>query len=405
MLAGLDRERRDSPRCRRSRCARRCRAAARPGRGSAARACAARPTAGTRRRESASTAVSGRNAVPALPRNRSVFLHRNAARAGHHHAGEVARVDARCRASAAHPASRACRRHPAGRAPASRPWRARRAAARGWRCSSSPAAGPCPRRGAIGARSQELHRSRTQPPFSQRSPRRARLGEQLLERRGIAALASMSPHLFKFFSYKREFVQQAVAVRDADVAPHLRMAGGDAREIAEAAGGVAEQLRRVRRARDLVDQRVGEQVRQVAHRGEHPVVLLRRHARDARAERGPEARQRFRRPASLFSASGVSTTRRPRNSSALRRRRAAVSPRRRSDAPGTNCAIFAAQALARRGHHVALGAAGVGDQRIRLQMSARSPGRFSRICATGVATSTRSASAHGRAPRRPRSRR
>jgi len=85
-----------------------------------------------------------------------------------------------------------------------------------------------------------------------------------------------------------DFVEQPIAVGDADVAPHLGVAGGDAREVAEAAGGEREQLGRVLALRDLVHQREREQVRQVADRGEHRVVLLGIHAADLRAAGRPE---------------------------------------------------------------------------------------------------------------------
>ena len=66
-----------------------------------------------------------------------------------------------------------------------------------------------------------------------------------------------------------------MAVGDADVAPHLGMAAGDAREIAEAAGGETEQLVRIRALREVMYQGKGQQVRQVADGGEDAVVLLR----------------------------------------------------------------------------------------------------------------------------------
>ena len=94
----------------------------------------------------ASAAVSGRIAVPALPR-KSVALcaRRPAAEAGDDAARAPSRLDARSRARAARRASRGCRRNRAGRAIAVVPSPARPAAARGWRCSSSPAGAPCRR--------------------------------------------------------------------------------------------------------------------------------------------------------------------------------------------------------------------------------------------------------------------
>ena len=82
-----------------------------------------------------------------------------------------------------------------------------------------------------------------------------------------------------------DLLEQRVAVLQRDVAPHLGRARGDAREVAKAPGGEAEQLGGVVARGDLGDEREGEQVRQVAHRGEDAVVrggVQRDHARAAR---------------------------------------------------------------------------------------------------------------------------
>ena len=64
-----------------------------------------------------------------------------------------------------------------------------------------------------------------------------------------------------------ELRSQAVTVGDADVAPHLRMAGGDAGEVAEAARGIGEELLGIAALCDVVHQRIGKEMRQVADRG------------------------------------------------------------------------------------------------------------------------------------------
>ena len=71
--------------------------------------------------------------------------------------------------------------------------------------------------------------------------------------------------------------QHGVAVGGEDVAPHDRVAAGDAGEVAKAAGGVAEDLQPFVLARQGVHQREGEQVRQMAGARQHLVVALHVH--------------------------------------------------------------------------------------------------------------------------------
>ena len=81
----------------------------------------------------------------------------------------------------------------------------------------------------------------------------------------------------------------------------------------------------------------------MAHRGEHRVVLLRRSCGVTRAPQALQAASTARTLAAGFSGSGASTTRRPRNSSAL----AAAAPLFSAPAigcAGTNWAIFAPSA-------------------------------------------------------------
>ena len=87
-----------------------------------------------------------------------------------------------------------------------------------------------------------------------------------------------------------EHFQHRVLVGEEDVAPHGRVGGGDAGEVAKAAGGELQHFR----ARDLAelvggaDDGVGDQMRQMAGDRQHQVVMLGRHGLDVGAERAPE---------------------------------------------------------------------------------------------------------------------
>jgi hypothetical protein len=91
----------------------------------------------------------------------------------------------------------------------------------------------------------------------------------------------------------RQHLEDGVLVVQADVAPHGRVGGGEAREIAEAGGGIFDHFRLghrlqvVRRADDVV----GDDVRQVRDDGEHHVVVLGVHGVDVGAAAPPEFRQ------------------------------------------------------------------------------------------------------------------
>src|SRR5204863_9517768 len=86
----------------------------------------------------------------------------------------------------------------------------------------------------------------------------------------------------------RELGEETIAIGDADVAPHLGMARSDAREIAEATRGIGEELLGIRPTGDVVHQRIGEDMRQVANSGEDGVVLVRLKPRAARATGFPQ---------------------------------------------------------------------------------------------------------------------
>ena len=87
-----------------------------------------------------------------------------------------------------------------------------------------------------------------------------------------------------------EHFQHGVFVGEEHVAPHGRIGRGDAGEIAKAAGREFEHFR----ARDFrqfirrADDRVGDQMRQVAGDRQHQVVVRGRHGFDVGAEQPPE---------------------------------------------------------------------------------------------------------------------
>ncbi|CRQ29534.1 hypothetical protein PAERUG_E16_London_17_VIM_2_04_14_00224 [Pseudomonas aeruginosa] len=68
--------------------------------------------------------------------------------------------------------------------------------------------------------------------------------------------------------------QHGLAIGEKDVVPHHRVAAGDPREIAETAGGIAEYLQILAALGQRIDQREGQQVRQVAGGCQHLVVML-----------------------------------------------------------------------------------------------------------------------------------
>ena len=144
------------------------------------------------------------------------------------------------------------------------------------------------------------------------------------------------------------------------------MAAGDAGEVAEAARRVREQQRRVAAPGKVVDQAEGEQVRQVAHRGEDAVVLLRRHADHVGAAGLPGV-------ADLLHGLGAALGQRRQHHLAahvelgeggLDPALLGAGDRVRRHHVGERTAQVAAQ----RGDHVTLGAAGVGHHRAGAQV-------------------------------------
>src|SRR3954447_13355874 len=232
----------------------------------------------------ASAAVSGRNAVPAFPRKRSALRTGNAPPAPMTFSFSKA-IPRRVSASRITFVSSASSKPPISVAPLARAERSRTRfemlfepgnrtvpAARRTGGSASESIGLRPASGP----------GLAQPVFA----RVARLGEQLFQRSGIARGEKLL-HRRQLLAEARDFGAEAVGIGEADVAPHLRMAGRNAREVAEAAGREREKLRGVLAARYVMHQSVGKEVRQVAHRGEHGIVLLGRHLAGAGAAGRP----------------------------------------------------------------------------------------------------------------------
>src|SRR5471030_248981 len=114
--------------------------------------------------------------------------------------------------------------------------------------------------------------------FDRRDPlvaRTLRVGVDAFQRRTVAG-GQMSAQRGQLCQIRIELGQQRRLVGQADVAPHFRRRTGDAREVPKAAGRELEQQVGVRLVGHVVDQRIGQQMRQMADGGENLVMLLRR---------------------------------------------------------------------------------------------------------------------------------
>ena len=97
----------------------------------------------------------------------------------------------------------------------------------------------------------------------------------------------------QIFREAAQHFQHRFLVVQEHVAPHGGIGGGDAGEVAEAAGRILDHFGRrhlleIGRRRDDV---VGDEMRQMAGDGEHQVMMLGRHRLDIRAAGPPELRQ------------------------------------------------------------------------------------------------------------------
>ena len=376
IAAGADARAAGSPRAEVVDVARRARAAHRPGRRSAARACAARPRARSRRRHSASAAVSGRNAVPALPRNSSARLTRNDAASAVH--PQVPSPPRPRRARRARAAPRACTRvssessRPRDLRVARRERGQQQHAVRDALRSGQRA--PCRRPGAAGGSRGASHADSARPSrrggvASAPSARRAAARSiSALERLGVAVLEQL-----------RERGELRLIARPARRAARRGWRSQMSRHISGRLAAMrvksrkppaakAKSSRRVGARGDLAHEREREQVRQVAHRGEHRVVVLGASCGHARAARLP------RRPHALDRLADRFRRRRQHHCGRDRARRCAaaapLSSRPAIGCAGTNRGKLSRSAGARRRDHVALGAAGVGHHGARLERGA-----------------------------------
>src|SRR6266853_143259 len=137
----------------------------------------------------------------------------------------------------------------------------------------------------------KIQAPRSFPVLQPAVARVARPREKRVERLRVAALEHPA-HALELALVAVELGEQRLPVREADVAPHFRMAPGDAGEIAESPRRIGKQLLRVLLARNLVDERVGEHVRQMADGRQHRVVFPGLQLEDPRAAGFPSrARQ------------------------------------------------------------------------------------------------------------------
>ena len=191
-------------------------------------------------------------------------------------------------------------------------------------------------------------------PVSARTRLRARRRRRL---RSPSAVARARP-------CRRQFVEQRGAIRDTHVAPHLRARRGDPREVAKTARRERKFQRGVGRIENLLDQRERQHMRQMADRREHAVVLLRRHFADQRTVQ-PHRRNALDRLRRVLRqrtqhdiAADVQIGQRGIHAARL-------PPRNRM--PRHELADPRAERCTRRGDHVGLRAARVGDDRAGIE--------------------------------------
>src|SRR5205814_5586834 len=127
--------------------------------------------------------------------------------------------------------------------------------------------------------------------FDDRAADRARLGKARFERVGFAP-ADRALQRRQILGEALHDFEHRLAIGEKDVAPHDRIGGGDAREIAKAAGGKRDDFgfEIVGEIGRRADDRIGDQMRQMRGHRQHFVVMVGGHLRHAHAGSLPEAR-------------------------------------------------------------------------------------------------------------------
>ena len=148
---------------------------------------------------------------------------------------------------------------------------------------------------------------------------------------------------------------------------------GDAREVAKAARRVAEDVVGVRPRGERVDQREREHVRQVRHRREDRGRARPASSARTRAPQASHSAATARRRGAGRSRAAASARRCGRRTASANAAAAPVCSVPAIGCPGTKRGSAAPSARARRGDHVLLGAAGVGDDRARAERGRPSP--------------------------------
>ena len=139
---------------------------------------------------------------------------------------------------------------------------------------------------------------------------RARIGKQLLQRT-LSPAASMRIDPVELGRYASSSRAQRLAIGDANIAPHLGMAARQPGEVAKAARGKAKIVVGVGARREFADQRKGQRMRQMTHRGEELIVAFGVELADLAAALRPAVADAPDRPASV-SGIGVRITLRSR---------------------------------------------------------------------------------------------
>ncbi|MCY1291780.1 hypothetical protein D9M70_409800 [compost metagenome] len=153
--------------------------------------------------------------------------------------------------------------------------------------------------------------------------------------------------------------QHRLPVGEENVVPHHRIATGDPGEIAKAASSVAEDLQVLAALGQRVDQAEGQQVRQVAGRGQHLVVVLDLHVLDIGAQGAPQPVDQLQRL-----HIGVSQRREDHLVATKQLAVGRLHPtlfRAGDRMAGHEARRQAAESLTRGAHHIALGAADIGE--------------------------------------------